>query len=376
MSGGGSERLPLPPYLGSVTEQGIMPSNKKSIFFIVGGAVFVAALGGFYVAGLIEVDQILIGFGLLLGGAELLVRGAVTLSRRVGVSSLVVGLTVVAFGTSAPELAAGISAVLQDKSELNIGNVVGSNIANIGLILGLTAIIYPITCKSGFIKREIPQMIGVSFVALAVMFDGVVSRFEGVFLIVLLGGFLFLGFRAGRVQTEADTAAQEELSEEFGLGVLKRYEGWALDIALIVAGLGALVLGANVLVTGATSIAMSFGVSEVVIGLTIVAFGTSSPELATCVVAAARREPDIALGNVIGSNIFNVLCVLGITSLIRPLDVPVRTLGIDIWIMLGFALVFLPLTLTGRKISRIEGGVLFAAYLGYMVYLIVLALRG
>lgn len=342
--------------------------KKKSIFVIAGGMVFAALIGGFYFAGRTEITMLLIGFGLLLAGAELLVRGAVTLARRVGVSSLVVGLTVVAFGTSAPELAAGIKAVMQGKSELIIGTVVGSNIANVGLILGLTALVYPITCQAGIIRREIPQMIGVAILGAVVMLGGLVSRPEGVLLLVLLGLFLFLGYRAGRSQTEADTAAEKELTEEFGLGVLARYEGWVLDIVLIVIGLGALVYGADVMVTGATSIAKSFGVSEVVIGLTIVAFGTSSPELATCLVAAARREPEIALGNIVGSNIFNVLCVLGVTSMIRPLSVPEQTTRIDVWIMLGFAFVCLPVILTGRKISRLEGGVLFAAYVAYMAF--------
>jgi cation:H+ antiporter len=319
-----------------------------------------------------SVTELVVGFVLLLAGAEALVRGAVALARRLGVSSLLVGLTVVAFGTSAPELATGITAVLNEQGELNIGNVVGSNIANIGLILGMTALFYPITCTLRVIRSEAPLMVGVVVLGIVMMFGGVVSRPEAGLMAMGLVVLLYRNYRAGLTEGEADRATERELEREFGETEPIREGRWWVSVLLIVAGLIGLVVGAMFLVSSAERIALSLGVPPVVIGLSMVAFGTSLPELATCLVAAMRREPDIVVGNVLGSNIFNILCVLGVTGLVGPIDVPAQTMRVDVWVMLGFAVVCLPIVWTGRRISRVEGGFLLVAYLVYVVCLFAL----
>jgi len=314
----------------------------------------VLVAGGYWRLDASSFTLLLAGFVLLVGGAETLVRGAVSVSQRLGISSMVIGLTVVAFGTSAPELAAGIKAVLSGRPDINLGNIVGSNIANVGLILGLTAIVYPISTQLMALRREVPFMIFVTLLGFFIMFDGVVQRYEGIVLIALLLAFVYTCYRLDG--NTKDPQAQRPAPGPVWVGPI-----------LVIAGLAGLTLGANFLVNATEEIALDLGVSPVVVSLTLVAFGTSLPELATCLVASFRREPDLVVGNVIGSNIFNILFVLGVTSTIRPLEVPAAIIGRDGLVMIGFAIVCVPMMLTRGKLTRVEGLLLFLCYLAYTV---------
>ncbi|GGC74298.1 calcium/sodium antiporter [Hoyosella rhizosphaerae] len=308
------------------------------------------------------------GFVLLVGGGEFLVRGATSLARSIGMSALVVGLTVVSFATSAPELAVSTGAALSGYPGLAIGNVVGSNIANIFLILGVGALMAPLIVKSQIIRVDIPIMIGFSVVLLVVALDGSISRVNGIILFVMLLIYLAVTVtsaqRSPRPEVEDDVAPVIESDS--------RAKQAAMSTLLVVIGVGLLVVGAQLLVNGATSIAAAFGLSDLVIGLTVVAIGTSLPELATAVIAVRKGEVDIAVGNIVGSNIFNIGAVLGITAVIAPsgIEVAPGAVGFDIPIMIAVALVLLPVAFTGLAIARWEGGVFvvfYAAYLGYLV---------
>lgn len=303
-----------------------------------------------------------LGVGLLYGGGESLVSGSTALARTLGMSPLVVGLTVVAFGTSAPELAATLAASLQGSPEVAFGNVVGSNIFNVGLILGIAAVIYPLAARARFLRREMPFMVGTSALVLFLVRDGRVGRGEGLVLLLLLAGYLWIMLR----KDEESARVAAEFAEAYGEITTPL---WA-SVLRVVVGIAVLVVGAKVLVSGAIGVARGLGVPERVIGLTLVAFGTSLPELASSIVAAARREGDIVLGNIVGSNIFNVLAILGTASVTLPIHVQV---GLGAWtdlaVMLGFSLVLWPFLHTGRRLERWEGIVLlvgFAAYLGWL----------
>ncbi len=297
------------------------------------------------------------GVALLYYGGELLVNNAVRLAGRLNVSSVVIGLTVVAFGTSAPELAATLAATLQGLPELALGNVVGSNVANVGLILGLTALLYPLQSTARFVRREVPIMLGISALLVPVLWDGVVGRLEGALLLAVLGAYLVYLLRA---QPDAvETPALE------GAAPLWR------SLLLVALGVGLLVLGARLLVLGAAALARAFGVPEAVIGLTLVAFGTSLPELASSAVAALRKETDIILGNIVGSNIFNVLAVLGVTALVTPMRNSFERAAPDLAVMLAFSAAVLVLMFRHSRLGRVGGGALLAAYLAYVGYLFV-----
>jgi cation:H+ antiporter len=301
--------------------------------------------------------QILLGVALLYAGGEGLVRGASALGRTLGLTPMVIGLTVVSFGTSSPELAASLAAVLQGSPAVSFGNIVGSNIANLGLVLGVTAAIWPLAVAARFLQRDMPFLIVVSLSMFWVVRDGSVDRLEGLVLVVVLAVYLRLVCR--------EPAGTEEVRAEFAreYGTVKFNVAWSLF--LVAAGIGLLVLGANSLVQGAVGIARSLGVSERVIGLTVVAFGTSLPELAACIVAAIKREGDIVLGNLIGSNVFNILFILGVTALVQPLRVETQAVRLDLVAMLGLTLVVWVFLTTGRRLVRWEGVVLFV---GYCVY--------
>ena len=302
-----------------------------------------------------DIVFIVLGVALLYFGGNLLVDNASLLARRWGVSSLVIGLTVVALGTSAPELAASVTAALRGVPELALGNVIGSNIANLALILGVTALIYPLQTQKGFLRRELLVMIGAAALLPLLLLDGTLSRVDGCLLLVGLGGYLWsLLSRRDPVEAEAQVVGSRP--------------SWVGTLGALL-GLSLLVGGAQLLVSGATSLARSFGVPELVIGLTLVAVGTSLPELATAGVAAFRRESDIALGNVVGSNIFNVLFILGVTALVRPIHIPYRAVALNLWLMVGLSLLLLPLLLTGLRLGRREGGLLLVLYLFYVGYL-------
>jgi cation:H+ antiporter len=308
----------------------------------------------------IDVALIAAGVVLLYGGGELLVRGAVGLARRFGLSPMVIGLTVVAFGTSSPELAATLAASLRGSPEVALGNVVGSNIANLGLILGASALVFPLAARGRFVRREVPFMILVSALLLPLGFDGVYGRLEGLLLLALLALYLRVLLRA-----KEPVEVVEEFREEFGDGRPPAWRAW-VEVA---AGLVLLVAGARLLVDGAVSLARGLGVPETVIGLTLVALGTSLPELASCLVAAFRKEGDIVLGNLIGSNVFNVLAILGTAALVRPLALPFAALRSDFWVMIGFSVAIVPVLALRGRIGRLAGGALLAAYAGYVGYL-------
>lgn len=308
--------------------------------------------------------SLVIGIALLFGGGELLVRNASALARVWGLSPMVVGLTIVAFGTSSPELAASLTAALQGSPQIALGNVVGSNSANIALVLALVALVRPPTATASFLRREVPIMVGGAALLVVMLVGGVVGRAEGSLLLLLLVAYLMVLLRPGEEKAEV----REAFAQEYGGA--PRVSTWNAAL-LVVLGLALLVGGANLLVIGATSLARGFGLPEMVIGLTLVAVGTSLPELATSLVAAAKRQPDIALGNIVGSNIFNVLGILGATAVTRPLRVPFEVVAIDLWVMLGLSVLLVPFLVSGLRLGRREGAVLLTLYVGYVAYLYV-----
>lgn len=300
--------------------------------------------------------------GLYLGG-ELLVRNASRLAVVLGLSPLVIGLTVVAFGTSAPEVAATLAAALRGVPELAVGNVVGSNIANVGLILGLMALVYPLMTRSTFVRREIPFLFGATLLAIGLLIDGSVGRVEGALLLAGLVAFLALVFRTTPPdEAPLGAAPPDDVGADPPGGIVR-------PALLATVGIAVLVGGAQALVTGAVSLAQAWGVSERVIGLTMVAVGTSLPELASSLVAVVRRETDLMLGNIVGSNVFNLLFVLGIAAVVRPLSVDLASVRVDLVVMSAFTLVMGWMVLTGLRVSRREGAVLLLAYAVYVGFL-------
>ena len=310
----------------------------------------------------------------LVVGAGLLVRGASKLALSFGISPLVVGLTVVAFGTSAPEVAVSVGAVLDGRVDIAIGNVVGSNVFNVLFILGVSALIVPLVVNLQLIRQEVPIMIGASLLLLLLSLDGRIGLLDAALLLALLIGYTVFLVVQSRRQTRA---AQDEYTEAFGPAVTAAWDRSPLvQIGLVLAGLAALVLGAQWLVEAAVTFAKALGVSDLVIGLTIVAAGTSLPEVATSIAAAIKGERDIAVGNVIGSNTFNILGCLGLAGLAAGdagLIVPLSVQAFDIWVMLAVALACVPVFLTGREIARWEGAVFVLYYVGYVAYLILAA---
>ncbi|MGQ9799930.1 MAG: calcium/sodium antiporter [Ignavibacterium sp.] len=302
------------------------------------------------------------GLVLLFIGAEGLIRGSSNLAIKIGITPLVVGLTVVAFGTSAPELVVSLRAALIGNSSISLGNVVGSNIANIALILGTSAIIKPLNVNANVIMREIPIMISINVVLFILLLDGEVGFVDGIIFTLGLIIYLIVNVILARKEknTEVDAEFKEGLSSKLGI---------PLSMVFIIVGLGLLLFGANLFVRGAVAVARIFNVSDATIGLTIVAIGTSLPELITSVVATYKKEVDIAIGNAVGSNIFNILGILGITALITPIS-SLEISFVDLSVMLVTAIILLPLSKTGFSISRLEGSFLLAGYAGYIRYLI------
>jgi cation:H+ antiporter len=309
------------------------------------------------------------GFVGLIVGGELLVRGASRLAAAVGIPPLIVGLTVVAFGTTSPEMAVMAQAAFGGQSELIIGNVVGSNIANVLLILGLSAIAAPLIVPRRVIWLEVPLMILVSFVMLFMALDGRVSHLEGAILWAgLLTHLLFML----REQRRAVRVRQNEI-EMSG----RNRKDWVWNVLPVIVGLALLVVGSNWLVDGAVALARALGVSELILGLTVIAVGTSLPELSTSIIAGLRGARDIAVGNIIGANILNVLAGLGLTALIAPGGVQVSqaALHFDIPVMIASAVACLPIFYIGHRISRWEGGLFLGYYIAYTTYLILTATR-
>ncbi len=309
-----------------------------------------------------DVVWILIGVVLLYAGGEMLVGGAKKLAVRFGVQPMVIGLTVVALGTSMPELAATLTAALQDAPEVAFGNVVGSNIANLGLVLGLGAMLYTLHVKSRFFWREVPFMLVSSVLMMWFAWDGALDRLEASVLLVLLAVFLAVQFRTEKESPET----RRQFESEFSVGAMGRT--WWLA-ALIVIGIAALTLGAKALIAGAVGLARAVGIEERVIGLTLVAFGTSLPELAGTLVAAAKREGDIILGNLIGSNVFNILFILGVSVLVQPIRIAASTAELDLAVMLVLSLLVWLLMVSGRRLGGWDGLILvflYAVYVGWL----------
>lgn len=311
---------------------------------------------------ILALTSIVAGLVGLYLGAHALVRGAASLARRLGLSPLVIGLTVVAFGTSTPELFVVLSASLEGREAISVGNVLGANALNIGLILGATAVIAPLKVQSQLIRFDVPIMIVASMVLAAFLADSALSRIEGA---ALFSGILaYIGFSVVMARRERSATVLEEFAE----AVPRRQRSVNVDMGYLVAGLVLLAGASQFLVNGAVTIARMFGVSDAVIGITVVAAGTTLPELITCVVAALRKEGDIAVGNVVGSNIFNILCVLGLAAMIRPLTAP----GISMTEVLGavaLAAFSLAVMWRGFVVNRFEGGALVLAYAAY-IYLV------
>lgn len=309
--------------------------------------------------------SLLTGLVLLVVGAELLVRGAARLAARFGIPPLIIGLTVVAFGTSAPETAVSVQSALAGRGDLAVGNVVGSNIANVLLILGLSALIAPLTVSRQLIRLDVPIMIGASVAVFALAWDGALSRVDGALLFAaILTYTLFLIVQSGK----ESRSPSDEFAAEFG----RLDPHWAWSLSLVLIGLALLVGGANLLVDGAVQLARALGFSELVIGLTVIAVGTSLPELSTSLIAAIKGQRDIAVGNIVGSNIFNILCVLGLAALVSPASISVspNALTFDFPIMIAVALACLPVFFAGYSINRWEGLLFLGYYVAYTGYLL------
>lgn len=318
---------------------------------------------------LAAIALMIIGFAGLVMGGELLVRGASRLAAAAGVSSLVIGLTVVAFGTSAPELAVSIKACYSGQTDIAVGNVVGSNMFNVLFVLGVSAMISPLIVSSQLVRIDVPLMIAASFAVFFLGLDGSIGRFDG---LALFGALIcYISWTVVKSRQE-NAFVQSEFDEEYRSARKQTYGQIFLQIFLIIAGLALLTLGARWLVNGAVTIARLAGMSELLIGLTIVAVGTSLPEVVTSVMASLRGERDIAVGNAVGSNIFNLLCVIGLSAAVVPdgIEVADTVLRLDMPVMIAVSLACLPIFFTGHLIARWEGVLFFAYYLAYTTYLI------
>lgn len=311
----------------------------------------------------------IIGLGLLFAGAEMLVRGASRLAARAGISPLVIGLTVVAYGTSSPELAVSVESSWYGQADIALGNVVGSNIFNLLFILGLCAILLPLRVAQRLIWLDVPLMIGTALLLFMMAIDGTISRLDG--LILVFGAVLYTAFAVHEGRQEP-AQVHEEYAAEYGGQNNGKAHPWPLQVVYIALGLAMLVFGARWLVDGAVVIARLLGMSEFIVGLTIVAAGTSLPELATSIVAGLRGERDIAVGNVVGSSIFNILAVLGLSCIVAPngIAVPPAALAFDIPVMIAVSLACSPIFFTGHSIARWEGALFLAYYGAYTAYLV------
>lgn len=310
----------------------------------------------------LSVVSMAVGIGLLYVGAEGLVRGGASAGARLGLTPLVIGLTVVAFGTSAPELVVSVGAALADQGDVAIGNVVGSNIGNIGFILALAVLIRPAVVQAQIIRFDVPILLGATLALLLILADAHVARWEGVLLLAGLLAYTWVSLRLSRREPPP-------VQQEFAAGIPARSMGLGRDLLFVVGGLLLLVGGGRLLVTGAIDIAGALDISDGVIALIVVALGTSLPELATSVVAAHRGQADIAVGNIVGSNLFNVLGIVGVASTLRPLSATGMQL-VDLGMLLGMTVLLLPLMRTGFRLNRVEGALLLAIYGVYLGHLL------
>lgn len=306
---------------------------------------------------------IIAGFALLLFGGESVVRGSVALAQRLGVSPLIVGLTIVGFGTSLPEMVVSVNAALVGSPGLAVGNVVGSNIANILLILGVAAVIAPIAVHPGAVKRDLLGMSAVTLVYVGLGMSGQIVFWQGALMLIAL--MSYIGFSVWHDNKSNDEVAEMHRDEAAEMGTIPLRT--VSIVGIIAVGLFAVVVGAEWLVTGATTLAKEFGVPEEVIGLTVVAIGTSLPELATSIVAAYRGHSDVCVGNVLGSNLFNLFGITGVTALFAPLPFSDKIIGFDLWVLLAATALIIPFMLSGRRINRLEGSILLILYVGFVV---------
>ena len=310
---------------------------------------------------------LLIGFAILLLSGDILVRGAVALSQKLNIPAIVIGLTVVAFGTSAPELVVSVRAAVEGLPGMAVGNVVGSNIANILLVLGLPSLLAPTNCKQPFLKENALILLGASALMIGLSFTGTLVFWHGLLMFSCLLVFLFVQAKRASGSANQEAILGEDAMELLEGDAIMPHKGWVIALLLIV-GLAGLPLGATLTIDAAKEIARSFGMSETAISLTIIALGTSLPELAATVPAALRGHAGLALGNIIGSNIFNILAVMGITTMIAPVKIDPNFLQVDYWVMLVSLLVLLPFILREGKITRFAGLVFFLGYIGYMYF--------
>tara|TARA_B100000508_G_scaffold118450_1_gene98551 strand:- start:68064 stop:69008 length:945 start_codon:yes stop_codon:yes gene_type:complete len=307
-----------------------------------------------------EIFLVLIGFAALIGGGEFLVKGAVGIAAKAELSKLVIGMTVVSFGTSAPELIVSLHSASQGLPEIAIGNVIGSNVANIALVLGVTVLIFPMPVSRNSIRYDWPMMMLASALFYVFALDLSLQRWEGMVLFTLLVGFIIFLIRNSRKDNSIELDEIEGVEE-----ITEKINIWKQILFLLI-GLVGLYFGSNWLVEGAKSIAEAFGLSKHVIGITVIAFGTSVPELATSVVAAVKKETDISVGNLIGSNIFNIMIVLGLTGVVQPIGIEQNVIDWDLLWMLGIALILLPMMVIRRKVGRISGAILLLIYVSYI----------
>ena len=301
------------------------------------------------------------GFVYLLVGGELLVRGSLGLAREKNLSPVIVGMTIVAMGTSAPELMVSGYSALSGHPGIAVGNVVGSNIANVLLVMGVPALIYPISCAQDGLARQTSLMVVMSFLLILMLIFEPITKFEGIFLLIILAVFLILTTRGAAVMPGLDDP-EEEMKKEFGLP-----SSIAGILLLVVLGIVMLPLGANLVVDGAAGLARSWGVSEAVIGLSLIALGTSLPELSTTVVAAFHRSSEVIIGNVIGSNLFNILAILGFTALLTDIPVNPQFILFDVWVMLGCAILLSLFVWTRATMGRLTGVALLMSYVTYLI---------
>ncbi len=302
------------------------------------------------------------GFVLLLGGGEALVRGSIALARRFHISPLVIGVTIVGFGTSAPELVVGVDAALAGASGITVGNVIGSNMANMMLILGAAAAVQAIDVNPDAIRRDGAAVAAATILFAAIALSGTAGLFQGLLMVAALAAFLAWTLWSDMRNRDAAAALHErgvERPDRMPAGI------WGMAAA-IVFGIGFLIVGADLLVTGATALARAAGISEEVIGLTLVAVGTSLPELSASIVAALRRQPDVCLGNVLGSNIFNLLGVTGVAAMVTPIAFHPKILSFDLWALVAVTALMIAAMLTGRRISRLEGAAMLVLYAAYI----------
>jgi len=302
---------------------------------------------------------LILGLVVLVVGGEFLVRGAVAIAYRYKLSPLVVGMTIVSFGTSAPELLVSLRAALVGAPDIAIGNIIGSNIANLALVLGITTIIFPMPVKDDTIRIDWPMMMGATVLFyLAIVFDNKLNWYEGLAFVMILVTFVVWLIKKSRTENkEEEKIMQKEKATRMPYPIL-----------LVILGCVGLAFGANWLVDGAKIVAVNIGISDHVIGVTIIAFGTSVPELTTSCIAAFRKQTDISLGNLIGSNLFNILAILGITGMVKEIKISAEVFNYDIFWLLGLSLFILPLVLLQKRISRIGGVMLFAIYISYLYF--------